>query len=72
MTISILQVTAKCALVRYVSSSTWVEIATWLTSKSSLKGWQFQNTAKGRGRGWGRRLITPVLGFAVWVSREGR
>ena len=62
-----LQVTPKCWLVRYVSAARWWEIATWGTGASALKGWAWQNTAKGRG-GWGRRLITPVRGFAVWFS----
>lgn len=68
MTLTMLQATPKCWLVRYVTANTWVEVAVWLTSKSGLRGWRWENTAKGRGKGFGRRFITPVLGFAFWVS----
>ena len=69
--LTMLQATTKCWLIRYVSANKWFEVAIWSTRKSALKGWSWQNTAKGRGREWGRRLITPALGFAVWLG-EGR
>lgn len=68
MTLSMIQFTPKCWILRYVSSTRWWELATWSTAKSAMKGWRYENTAKGRGRGWGRRLITPALGFAIWIG----
>lgn len=69
MTLTMIQFTPKCWIVRYVSNNKWWEIAAWQTKKSGLSGWQWQNTAQGRGTGWGRRLITPRVGLAVWIGR---
>jgi len=66
--LTLLQATPKCWLIRFVSSNRWLELAAWSTSKSGLKKWRWENHAKGRGKAWGRRLITPVLGVALWVE----